>query len=104
MRAPSSCVPQFSLPTLQYFTLYGSVWPFAMRIRPHLPTLRLQYSIQSLISSGVPVPALVQIYGSQPTLRHHLMYSSVPNVFGSSTCHVLSYAGTRSLPTPPTQW
>ena len=71
-----------------------------MRWRPHLPTLRLQYSTQSLISSSLPEPAFVQMYGSQPILRHHFTYSSVPNVLGSSTSHALSHIGWRLGPTP----
>ena len=66
--------------------------------------LRLQYSTQSLISSSLPVPAFVQMYGSQPTLRHHFTYSSVPKVLGSSTAHALFHIGWRLGPTPHFQW
>ena len=58
-------------------------WPCASRRKG--PGCALQYSTHCCISSGVPLPALVQMYGSQPTSRHHSTNSSVPNVLGSST-------------------
>ena len=42
--------------------------PLARRSAAHSPISRLQYSTQSDMSSGVPVPALVQIKGSAPNL------------------------------------
>ena len=72
---------------LQNRTSKGSTEPCSARRsaqRPR-PAGRLQYSTQSLISSAVPVPALVQMYGSAPIARHQATNSAVPNVFGSVT-------------------
>jgi hypothetical protein len=88
---------------LQYLTLNGFSLPFALRISAYWPPVALQYSTHCFISSGVPLPALVQMYGSQPTSRHHAMNSSVPNVFGSVTPQTGSATGLRVLPTPSFQ-
>jgi hypothetical protein len=50
----------------------------------------LQYSTQSLTSSAVPVPALVQMEGAAPIAAHHRTNSWVPKVFGSLTRQALS--------------
>ena len=76
-----------------------------MRHLAYCPSFsRLQYSTQSLISSAVPVPALVQMYGSHPSFRQKRTYSSVPKVLGSSTRQALSKKGLRSGPTASFQW
>ena len=88
----------------QYLTPNGCPCPLAMRSLAQRPMVgSLQYSTQSDISSGVPVPALVHRYGAAPSFRHSSMNSSVPNALLSSTHQALSKAGILSRPTPSFQ-
>jgi hypothetical protein len=69
-----------------------------------VPVGALQYSTQSLISSSVPVPALVQMYAWAPSSAVQARNSSVPNRLGSLTRQARSNTAVRSGPTAFFQW
>ena len=76
--------PHSSLPTPQYFTRNGSGDPLAARSSERaLPLGKLQYSIQSRISCGDPVPTFAAKYGSAPINRQNSTNSCVPKLLSS---------------------
>src|SRR5690348_1212042 len=95
---PACQLPYISLPRPQYFTLYGSGWPFFFRwFAQYVSVVALQYSTQSAASCIVPVPMFTVMYGSAPSFRQYSMNSSVPKWFDSSSCQAVSQRRERSL-------
>src|SRR3954471_9274448 len=107
---PRTQSPQISLPTSQYFTAYGSGWPFRARMVPCVDVEGpLQYSTHAAASSAVaPRPStLTVIDGSAPAARANRMNSSVPKSLGSGSLFQdgLIHVGRSSRgPVPQRQW
>ena len=74
MGRPFHPTPEALPPTLAIFPLPGVLL---------LPDGKLQYSIQSRISWGEPVPTLAAIYGWAPIRRQKAMNSCVPKLLSS---------------------
>ena len=78
--------PQFSLPTPKYLIFHGLSRPFLRRrLASSLSPSKVMYSIQSRISSGVPLPTLPAMYGSQPISSQRSRNSCVPKALVSTT-------------------
>src|SRR6266581_4252575 len=103
---PSCHGPSISFPRLQYLTLYGFSTPCCRRRSlQRVPLSTLQYSTRSAAFSGVPVPRFTARSGSDPTARHHVMNSLVPNWLDSSEFEARLRTRGRSFlgPTPSNQ-
>ena len=98
---PNCHSPHGSLPMPQYFTRYGSGWPFLARSAPiRVVAAPFMYSTYSAADQASPKPAFTVMYGSTSSSRHSVMNSSVPTSLGWTAFQAGSSVGGRRSRSP----